>query len=307
VRLGLFQPAAAAAGGAGANGDGAAPEPLRLAWYSTLSEIVERAGPGALEEAACPVCGGDGRKRLLEKQGFTLVRCLDCFHAYVNPRLAGAVRARLGAELDGHGEDVFLEVQRIYAEPLCRRFLAAAAGRRLLDVGFGRGHLLHAARAYGFEVFGVDGSPALVEAQRPYLGERVVCQTVGEEPLPWGAFDVVVLSHVLEHLPRPQSLLGRVREALNPEGLLYVAVPDLGSVQFRVLGRRWNVVNPLVHFQYFNQASLERLLADAGMEVVERVEHPALNEAVAPRWMRLFRRLGGSESGELALLARVRP
>ncbi len=277
--------------------------PLGLSWDSNLSEILESLGPEALVEVPCPVCSETGRKMILRQQGFALNRCLECFHVYVSPRLRDDLQIRLGRELDGE-EDDFLRVQRIYAEFLCRLLRDQARGDRLLDLGFGGAHLMHVARAYGFEVFGLDSSPRLVDAQSPFFGSRLETAVIGEEALPWGAFDVVVMSHVLEHLGDPRASLGRVREALNPEGLLYVAVPDLGSVQFKILGKQWNVINPLVHFQYFNQASLTRLLEDAGFEVLERVEPPPFKERVAAPWMKLMRDLGGNESGELALLAR---
>jgi SAM-dependent methyltransferase len=277
-----------------------------LSWYSTSADFLERLGPAALEEVDCPVCGSDGRKWLLDAQGFTLARCLGCFHVYVSPRIRPDLQARLAAESDEPQEDPFLDVQQIYAEPLCRRLRQEAPGNRLLDVGFGKGYLMQVARAYGFEVYGVDGSERLLERLGPYFGQRVARHWVGDGPLPWGSFDALVLSHVVEHLPDPRAALRQAREALNPGGVVYVAVPDLGSGQFRVLGRRWNTIHPLIHLQYFNQASLTRLLEDAGFEVIERIEHEPFPDRSSARWMRLFRRLGGSESGELALLARVR-
>lgn len=281
---------------------------LGLSWYSTSAEILDRLGPAALEEVDCPVCGSAGRKWLLDAQGFTLARCLGCFHVYVNPRIPGDLQARIAHESDEpEEEDAFLDVQRLYAEPLCRRLRQEAPGNRLLDVGFGKGYLMQVARAYGFEVYGVDGSQRLLDRLSPFFGQRLAKHWVGGGPFPWGSFDALVLSHVVEHLPNPRAALRQAREALNPGGVVYVAVPDLGSVQFRVLGRRWNTIHPLVHLQYFNQASLTRLLEDAGFEVVERIEHQPFPDEVATRWMRLFRRLGGSESGELALLARLRP
>jgi SAM-dependent methyltransferase len=299
--LGLFPPTEEAPAASSAT------ERSGLSWYSTSAEILERMGPAALEEVSCPVCGGDGRKWLLDAQGFTLARCLGCFHVYVDPRIRGELQARIARESDEPQEDAFLDVQRLYAEPLCRRLRQEAPGNRLLDVGFGKGYLMQVARAYGFEVYGVDGSERLLERLSPFFGQRLARHWVGDGPFPWGSFDALVLSHVVEHLPDPRAALCQAREALNPGGVVYVAVPDMGSVQFRVLGRRWNTIHPLVHLQYFNQASLTRLLEDAGFEVVERIEHQPFPDAAATRWMRLFRRLGGSESGELALLARLRP
>ena len=279
------------------------PKPLALSWDSGLEEILEQLGPDALVEVTCPVCHASGRKQLLRQQGFALHRCLDCFHIYVSPRLRDDLQIQIGSETEPDG-DTFLEVQRIYAESICRRLKDEARGRRLLDIGFGGGHLMHMARAYGFEVFGIDGSAQLVEAQQPFFGQRLQTAVIGDDALPWGSLDVIVMSHVIEHLGDPGAVLKQVWEALNPEGLLFAAVPDMGSVQFRILGKRWNVINPLAHFQYFNQASLTRLLTDSGFEIVERVEHPAFREAASSPWMKLVRSLGGTESGELAVLAR---
>lgn len=286
------------------------PGRLGLTWDVDLEMVTERAGLDAIVEVACPVCQREGRRRIMTLRGFTLHRCLECFHAYVSPRLRSAVQARIAAELDEHEADDFLDVQRIYAEPLCRRLRKAldpvpGRGWRLLDIGFGGAHLMHTARAYGFSVYGLDSSSRLIDAQRPSFGDRLAHDLLDpSQPLPWGNFDVVVMSHVVEHLADPCGVLERVHDALVPGGVLYVAVPDMGSVQFQLLGERWNVMNPLVHFQFFNQASLERLLGDAGFEIEERIEHPPFRDDVAPPWMKLLRDLGGSESGELAMLAR---
>jgi hypothetical protein len=86
-----------------------------------------------------------------------------------------------------------------------------------------------------------------------------------------------------------------------------VAVPDSESLQFRVFGKKWDAVSPIAHPQFFNQESLSRLLRDTGFEPLLRVHSPKLLGPERKRWMRLFRRLGGDESGELAILARRVP
>jgi SAM-dependent methyltransferase len=301
--LGLFpQPAPAVEP---VSADEGAEAPLGLQWYSTLADVVERAGVGAILAVDCPVCGAGERRRLCEKQGFELHRCADCAHVYISPRIQLDLQLRMAAELEEHDIDnAFLEVQRIYAEPICHLLHLRAPGPRLLDLGFGRGYILRLARAYGFEAYGVDSSRFLVDQLRPEFGDRLHFAAAGAEPIPWDSFDVIVMSHVAEHLADPVSVLRDIRARLNPGGILYVAVPDLGALQFRLFGKHWEVVNPLVHFQYFNEASLSRLLTDCGFETLERVQYPPLPKAITPRWMRLMRKLGGNESGELAFLAR---
>jgi hypothetical protein len=113
-----------------------------------------------------------------------------------------------------------------------------------------------------------------------------------------------VISHVLEHLERPDEFLGTVFRAMNPDGVLYVAVPDLESVQFQLFGKKWDAISPLAHFQYFQESTLTRLLKDSLFIDIERVDHEPVREEIAPRWMRLLRKLGASDAGELAVVCR---
>ncbi len=279
-------------------------EPLQLIWHSQLSEFVERLGMSAVEETDCPVCGTGGAAVLFRKSGFAYRRCPGCTHIYVSPRLTPAVQQRLGEELDAGPEDEFLQTQKIYADYLCRFLRKQAAGPRLLDVGYGSGYLLRTARAHGFQVYGVEASRTLTSKLEGMLGRHLEVSHLGAEPLPWGSFDVVVMTHVLEHVADPRPVLANLLQSLHPDGVLYLAVPDNESWQFRIFGKEWDAVNPVAHYQFFNESSLTRALRAAGFQSPVRVRMPPLEGALRQRWMGLFRSLGGDESGELAMMAR---
>ncbi|HKE29630.1 MAG TPA: methyltransferase domain-containing protein [Bryobacteraceae bacterium] len=284
------------------------PAPLQLSWYSTLEEVIERLGPECLCAADCMVCGSANRRRLFEKQGFSYHRCRDCGHMYVSPRISSAISGRIGLELDA--EDYvsdLLEVQRFYAAAICHLLRARAPGPRLLDIGFGRGYVLQLAKSYGFESYGIESSPRQIHALRPQFGGRLHLVESSDEDLPWEGFDAVVLSHVLEHLERPQELLGKIFRAMVPDGVLYLAVPDCDSVQFQLFGKRWDVISPLAHFQYFREETLTRLLKTCLFDNIERVNPEPVREEIAPRWMRHLRKLGATDAGELALICRRPP
>lgn len=277
-----------------------------LSWLSNAGEVIDAVGTSGLESADCAVCGSANRSFLFRKHGFAIHRCRECTHIYVSPRIRPRVQAAIAEHNDRHGgEDIYLEAQSLFANAICRTLRMIAPGPRLLDVGFGGGHLMEEARAFGFEVFGIDGSKARVETLWPEFGRRLQQVLVTDQALPWGNFDVVVISHVLEHMSDPWSSLVRIREVMNPGGLLYVTVPDAESVQFKIFGKRWDVFNPLAHLQYFNEKSLSKLLGRADFTHIEKIEQPPLWPAAETRWMRLFRDLGGTASGEMAALARV--
>jgi SAM-dependent methyltransferase len=281
------------------------PHSPHLYWYSEIQNVIEEFGSAGLENVNCPVCDSDEPKTLFRKQGFSFNRCQICTHIYVTPRITSSVQAQLLRELDEQiFEDRYLEVQRIYAESTCHLLQMRSSGARLLDIGFGRGYLMQLAQAYGFEVYGLDGSTSQIERLHPLFGHRVTECVLGRDDIPWDAFDVVVMSHILEHLHDPKAILCDIFNRLNPGGLLYIAVPDIDSITFKVFGKRWDVINPLVHLQYFNESSLIRLLEQCNFTDIERIKHPTLRDEYSPRWMRLMRHLGGTDTNELAILAK---
>ncbi len=303
-RLGIFPKSSAARAVPGVAPQ--KPDDPRIPWDLHIRDIVERLGPKALETVPCPVCGAGETLPVLRKRGFCLERCQICGHIYVNPRLRSDLHERVTTPETDAGDPIF-EIQKGYATFVCQLLKRHAMGPRLLDIGFGYGYLMQVARASGFHVFGIESSKALIDRMTPDFGNRLHRELIGDGTLPWGSFDVVVLSHVLEHFPDPRPVLRRIRESLNPNGLLYVVVPDMESAQFRIFGKRWQAISPLVHQQYFTEASLTRLMEASGLSVLERVLLPPPPAHLSPpRISHLFEEIGGSATGELALLVRRR-
>lgn len=281
--------------------------PLQLYWHSASSDFRDALGESAFETVPCTVCGTANDAILFRKQQFDYHRCAACSHIYVSPRVTAAVQKRLGDSLDAAPEDEFLHTQKIYADFLCRLLRRHAPGPRLLDIGYGAGYLLRTARTHGFQVYGVETSRTRTAALESMMGDRLRIAHLGVDPLPWGSFDAVVMTHVLEHLADPGAVLRQIFESLHPDGVLYVAVPDNESQQFRIFGKEWEAVNPVAHLQFFNERALTRALREAGFLAPSRIRMPPLRGALRQRWTTLFRALGGDESGELALLARKPP
>jgi 2-polyprenyl-3-methyl-5-hydroxy-6-metoxy-1,4-benzoquinol methylase len=104
-------------------------------------------------------------------------------------------------------------------------------GRRVVDVGFGAGELLSSFPT-SCTLLGVDVSASAVDGAcrdrrfARYAAARF--QTVPEdhpEQLPAGEADIIVTSHLLEHVPNDATLLSALFERLAPGGTLVVFVP----------------------------------------------------------------------------------
>jgi len=144
--------------------------------------------------------------------------------------------------------EYFRAVVRVYAQS--RRL--PLADLRLLDLGCGNGQEVTAPLgALGSHVLGVD----LHRESLDYAQSRVRLPNVrfrlGDErcltEYP-GAFDMVVLSDVLEHVHRPDRLLNAVRGSLRPEGRLVLSVPNgYGPFEMESAVLRVPVVGRVVH------------------------------------------------------------
>lgn len=96
---------------------------------------------------------------------------------------------------------------------------------RLLDVGCGRGEYLIAFHGLGYEVVGIDLSPA-APAFVPEFEVKVANLELDPLPVPSGSFDHVFSKSVVEHLRNPDAFLARTFEALRPGGDAIIMTPS---------------------------------------------------------------------------------
>lgn len=146
--------------------------------------------------------------------------------------------------------------------------LAERGALRICDVGAGTGDARRFLQPLGGEQtwVAVEGNPERARLCRE-LGYQQVETAVDLEkaPLPFadGSFEVVIASHVLEHLETAEQALADWYRVLRPGGLLLIGVPmhlgvvaALARLKYRLFGRR-----PRGHCHFFSMRSLRRLLA----------------------------------------------
>jgi SAM-dependent methyltransferase len=138
----------------------------------------------------------------------------------------------------------------------------------LVDIGCAEGSLL---RAFGDSVptakrFGVEINAPFARFANTYADTTVVASI---DDLPKGRFDLVILNHVLEHVPNPVEYLKDVARLLSPRGRLYVAVPT--ARMYRSVGDIH-----IAHLFHYTEVSLARLLRRAGyaVEAIEETRPP---------------------------------
>lgn len=121
---------------------------------------------------------------------------------------------------------------------LVTRHLDGAHGQ-MVEIGPSQGIFARAAMAAGFDVVGMEMDAACCE-RLARIGVRAINTAAPQDELPaLGPSRAAVMWHVVEHLPDPWSVLRAVAANLEPGGVLALATPNPGAVQFRLFGARW--------------------------------------------------------------------
>jgi len=138
---------------------------------------------------------------------------------------------------------------------------------RLFDLGCGNGDFLTLARSVGWDCTGADFDEAAVAAARK---QGHVVYHSGAEALAGfrDHFDLITLSHVIEHVYDPADVLAACFQALKPEGRIWIDTPNIDATGARLFKRYWRGLEAPRHLVLFNHDSLSGLLANAGFSDV---------------------------------------
>lgn len=226
------------------------------------------------------VRGGDGRT-LIEGPldvSSRLVSCADCSHVSVHPVPPEEELSKMYQGFDywkSHGVSIYFG-ERSWLENLnsngglWERYERAARlleiildhsevsdESKIIDLASGLAPFLYHCRQRGFkDLYALEPSAGICRflsdqgiTAYPMLLEDFIAQ----RDLP--RFDVMFLSHALEHLRAPDEVLKGLRELLSDQGVLFIAVPYQDHL---------NPWTPKTHLHFFNEVSMAHLLKKCG-------------------------------------------
>lgn len=121
-------------------------------------------------------------------------------------------------------------------------------------------------------------------------GIDVFCGTVEEyeRSASGETFDVITMSHVLEHVPEPVKALEAMRHLLADDGVVVLALPNGAYWAWRIMKEHWLGYQVPVHLMHFSLKSLARCSERAGFKV-ESMGTQCEPHAVASTLRRLLR------------------
>lgn len=179
-------------------------------------------------------------------------------------------------------------------------------GARLLDVGFGDATFLENAQSAGWEVAGVDMDSVVVNlAQQRGLNVRQgSIEVFADQP---GSFDVITISHVIEHVYNPVEFLKVAFGLLKPGGRLWLDTPNMESFGYARFGKDWRGLEPPRHLVLFNSKSIGYALKQSGFDTWKLIDRAPVTRGVFTASEKIRGSLSpvGEALSEIGLSARV--
>lgn len=227
---------------------------------------------------ACRICGG-GNGKSFTANGFSWFRCRSCHttqkvltrqqYQELNPTydpgdyLDSCNREQIEAFLDIRG------ASRVLSEVIDKHLggMAAVGNKKFLDVGCGMGRYLIAAQRLGFDVLGFEPSLDHARVAIQHFNLPVINDYFSADSVNGKTFDLIILSHVIEHIYDPKSFVRELVAVLKPGGALIVITPNNESLVARAIGRAWPMLKPIDHVSMIGAKAYEYFDLD-GMAAV---------------------------------------
>jgi len=240
---------------------------------------------------ACPLCGARGHTTLLPEQtGLGVVRCRGCglvhatgqypaeflsedYYAGRAERTAVSATARPGAARKRRNVALYDRLSH-------GRIGRPRPGARALDIGCNTGLLLDVLRELGYHTEGIERSPAGETALA--AGHTVHGLDIEAHELGLPRYDLITLTHVLEHLRQPVAGLVWIRRHLVAGGVAVVEVPNWGDRMRPLWGRRYRPLELGDHVSFFERGTLQAAAERAGLTVLQMWSAPQAGTLVIP-------------------------
>lgn len=250
-------------------------------------------------------CGRRNAKLLFTSGPYFIVQCRSCGLVRTESE-SEKIRTQVYTEKD---MQIYVQKEREFRKIFSRiiKFIQKYKKKgKFLEIGAGVGLLLSEAKKAKFTIVGFEPSRAGVKTARKHFNVRLVQSEFSKSKVT-SPCDVVVLNHVLEHLPDPHRMIAACRSILAPGGILVIGVPNFGSFLAQAKKKKWQSLIPDQHRWHFTKKTLDSIVSMHGFKRVGRLTDNH-DRVMHPRWKRpLYGVLDGftqlTKNGEAILVA----
>ncbi len=249
----------------------------------------EKQGTILSKMVSCNICNADDFDVMFpagKAQIHRIVKCKNCGLIYSNPQTDNvtSVEKTYAKFANGNSNDAFEEALKDFTpeknQYLKKQFLQLKDYNKIIDfvdkpnkglfveIGSFAGTFLNEAKKRGWQVLGIE--PLLLPAYySEKIGVKVITEYFDKADIAQKSVDVVVATHVIEHVSDPSDFVAKAHSLLTKGGKLILETPTYDSFVFRLMRHRERSVRCNGHIFFFTKNSLTRLLEKEGFKVLK--------------------------------------
>jgi 2-polyprenyl-3-methyl-5-hydroxy-6-metoxy-1,4-benzoquinol methylase len=213
----------------------------------------------------CPVCNGPGEKERRIGECY-LLKCRHCGFVYADAsdQEIEQVNFNFDESAKSHYREVQSSIDILWFERISTRLTRGKKRLKVLDIGCGNGVLLRQFHKMDCICYGSDPSPWAHEYAEKY--GYTLLGRIEQANIEANFFDIITSTSTLEHVARPLDHLKHIITAVKEGGVIYLTVPNYGSLPIRLHLVKGRLVNPPGHCSYFTARTLKNLFMQEGLK-----------------------------------------
>jgi SAM-dependent methyltransferase len=239
---------------------------------------------GLVHYSCCPVCASESIKNIFQANDHTVSRslfpvaeCAQCTLRFTQdvPDAAAMIPYYKAAAYISHTNTSKGLINRLYQivrkrtlvkkRKLVQEYSGLKKGR-LLDVGSGTGAFVAEMKKNGWEVTGLEPDEDARKMARKVFHLDLDDTATFYQMAP-GSFDVITLWHVLEHVHDLSAYVEQLKNLLDKNGKLLVAVPNYTALDASIYQEDWAAYDVPRHLYHFSPASMKWLMEAHGLRI----------------------------------------
>jgi 2-polyprenyl-3-methyl-5-hydroxy-6-metoxy-1,4-benzoquinol methylase len=245
----------------------------------------------------CPVCGNKPVVQIgtlaknfpgrASRSSFDLLQCSECEILYQSPLPTSDDFKSMYEEATQFTSPEYRDPEKIegilnYYSTCCRQMLGLMnhpARPRILEVGAGLAWVCRSAKLINPHSITVAQDVSNECASECTWADAYVVATIDDPRIDRrGPYDIISMTHVIEHLPDPVAVLTRLRSLLTSEGCVFITCPhrpeDCEKSPSQSRWAAWSYNHVPGHLQYFSKEAMIKTANLAGLSL----EHWTLHE-----------------------------
>lgn len=233
-------------------------EDFKVLWRHRKDPFVEFKVAKRMRTVVCKMCGLVYLNPRINKKKAQKIYCKDNYRTLKQTEQKSLTQEYLEWATQTNSEKASWILQNISIKK-------SNGKKRMLDIGCAAGHLMQAFKKRGWETLGIEPNKVAAEYGKNMFSLKIITDFLEEINLnsKFEYFDLITLSHILEHVYDPYGFILSIKSLLKGNGYIFIEVPNI----LKPAGHLSDFFHS-THLYTFSPSTLEMLLKKSELSTI---------------------------------------